>query len=120
MSDWLGVIAAAGAALGALVYIGRLVRRVVRIVDKVLELTETTAVHVDRELTPNHGSSMKDQQSQLPRDVARIERKVERIGEQVARAVAVSQATSRQVDAHIAQANRDRERLGLPPEGIDT
>lgn len=117
MTDALGIIVAAGAALGALVYIATWVRKAVRVVDKILDLTATTADHVDRELTPNSGSSMKDQQNQIPRDFARLERKVERLGEQLAVDREVSRAIRNELGLHVKQANSDRQKLA--DQGID-
>lgn len=117
MSDALGIIVAIAAALGAVGYLVRLVRKGVRTWDRIEALMRPTAEHVDRELTGNHGSSMKDQLDGLPHVVEVLRRDVQRVGEQVAVAVETAQATSQQLDDHITQSDLDRQRLA--DQGID-
>jgi hypothetical protein len=91
------VIVAIAALLGALGYIARWVRNLVHGFDRLAQLGEKTAATVDRELTKNSGSSIKDQVGRLPGDVARLDRKVERGGEKLAAAILAD------LDAHSHQ-----------------
>lgn len=100
MSDAAAVLVAVAAGLAALGYLVKIVRRAVRIADRIEALVEPTAQHVRRELSHNSGSSMKDQVTSLPRDVARIERSVARVGEQLAVVREVVDATRSAQDNH--------------------
>lgn len=78
-----GVVLLAG-VLGALGYIGKRIRRVVHIVDRIEAMVEPTHQVVAHELTHNSGSSMKDAVTSLERFATTNRRGIERVGEQVA------------------------------------
>lgn len=100
-SETAAIIVAIAAALAGVAYIYKAVRWVVHLGDKLLD----TAGTVDRELTKNHGSSIKDRVTALGDNVSSLDSKADQNADAIANVSGLVKLIGAEV-AHHGQQSR--------------
>lgn len=95
----LGLVAALAAAIGGVIYIARMAH-------KLVDVLEALSAVVRRELTPNGGSSMKDNLGALRRDVHDVKVLATDHSERLDQVESATALTARLVHEHIKRTER--------------